>query len=191
MIATATVGELQAYAADASGATTDPPTATGYATTAGGSLLLIRDLIRMAGNTLHYLCVFDDTSSRPLYFGRAKRLATPDQRLALHAGDRGCTYPGCPAPGYICETHHVTEWAHGGTTDIDNLTFVCPSHHRMIGTTDHRWRTTRNGRGRTQWTAPHHIDPHGTPRTNSYHHGADHIDEQIGTAVAPSADRPP
>ena len=204
VIATATVGELQAYAATAggvygdvpavsasSGATADPPTPTGYATTAGGSLLPIRDLIRMAGKTLPYLCVFDDTSGRPLYFGRATRLATPDQRLVLHAGDRGCTYPGCPAPGYICETHHVTGWVDGGATDIDNLTFVCPSHHRMIGTTDHRWRTTKNGRGRTQWTAPHHIDPSGTPRTNSYHHGSDHIEEQIDTSFTRDADRPP
>lgn len=35
---------------------------------------------------------------------------------------RGCTHPGCHVPGYLCEAHHITEWAHDGPTDIDNPT---------------------------------------------------------------------
>lgn len=173
VIATATVQDLQEHA--------------GVAVTGGGSLLPMRDLIRMASRTLPYLCVFDEHSSMPLYLGRAKRLASPAQRLALHATDRGCTYPACPTPGYVCETHHLDEWADGGRTDITNLTFVCPSHHRLVGTGRSRWRTTRSGRGRTQWTAPDHIDPTGTPRTNSFHRS----DERIGGVIAPTADQPP
>lgn len=186
VIATATVGELQRYAGidsgsvpvGAAGAHNDvlaPLASGGYATTGGGSLLPIRDLIRMAGRALPYLCLFDDHTGRPLHFGRARRLATPDQRLALHAADRGCTHPGCPAPGYICESHHLREWADGGGTDIDNLTFVCPTHHRMVGTDHTRWRTTKNRAGRTQWTPPRHVDPTGHPRINSYHHSEERI----------------
>lgn len=188
VIATATVQELQEHA--------------GLANTGGGSLLPMRDLIRMASHSLPYLCVFDEHAERPLYFGRAKRLAGPDQRLALHATDRGCTHPGCPAPGYICETHHIHEWADGGSTDIDNLTFTCPTHHRLIGTDNRRWRTTTSRRGRTQWIAPHHVDPAATPRINSYHHGAEQMGaeqtggEQTGREPAvgvhaPNTDQPP
>ncbi len=153
IIATATVRDLQQQA--------------GVATTAGGSLLPIRELITMAARTDRYLAIFDDHHSRPLYLGRAKRLASADQRVMLCANDRGCTFPGCSMPASMSEVHHVREWADGGSTDINNLTLVCPSHHRLIGS--NRWRTTRHG-GRTHWTPPHHIDPTGTPRTNTYHH---------------------
>ena len=198
VIATATVGDLQRYAGidsgsvtvDMGGGHTDIPAplaAGGYAATGGGSLLPIRDLIRMAGHTQPYLCIFDDHTGRPLYLGRAKRLATPDQRLVLHATDRGCTYPSCPAPGYICETHHVHEWADGGNTDITNLTFACPAHHRLVGADPTRWRTTKNRAGRTQWTPPHHVDPTGTARVSNYHHAESHI----GNPTGPDAAQPP
>lgn len=59
-------------------------------------------------------------------------IATTDQRIVLHAKDRGCTHPGCPVPGYLCEVHHIDEWTHDGPTDIDNLTFACGPHHRLL-----------------------------------------------------------
>jgi len=83
--------------------------------------LPVRDLIRAASHAHHYLSIFED-DSRPLYLGRTKRIASADQRIVLHAKDRGCTHPGCHVPGYLCEVHHLTEWADGGDTDIDNLT---------------------------------------------------------------------
>jgi hypothetical protein len=42
----------------------------GRAVTGGGTLLPMRDLIRMARHAYHYLAVFDEHSSRPLYLGR-------------------------------------------------------------------------------------------------------------------------
>lgn len=158
IIATATVRDLQEQA--------------GVATTAGGSLLPIRDLVAMAGRTQRYLALFDNHDGRRLYLGRAKRLATTDQRLLLCASDRGCTYPGCSMPASMSEVHHIREWANGGGTDIDNLTLVCPTHHRLIGTEPGRWRTSKYG-GRTHWTPPHHVDPTGKTRINTYHHPED------------------
>lgn len=60
-------------------------TGAGLAVTGGGSLLPIRDLIRMASHAYHYLCVFDKHTERALYLGRSKRIASADQRIVLHA----------------------------------------------------------------------------------------------------------
>ena len=57
----------------------------GRAMTGGGTLLPTRDLIRMASHAYHYLSVFDEHQSRPLYLGRARRIASADQRVVLYA----------------------------------------------------------------------------------------------------------
>jgi hypothetical protein len=63
---------------------------TGHAVTAGGTLLPIPDLIRMSAHAYHYLALFDGANGRALWLGRTKRLASADQRIMLHAKDRGC-----------------------------------------------------------------------------------------------------
>ncbi len=139
--------------------------ATGRAVTGGGTVLPMRDLIRMASHAYHYLAVFDKHSNRPLYLGRTRRIASPDQRVVMYSLHRGCTHPGCDVPGYWAEVHHVTEWAAGGLTDADNLTFACPPYHKLI---DEGWRTRKLPDGRTEWIPPPHLDR--GPRTNDYHH---------------------
>jgi len=152
VIATATVDQLCS--------------AAGHAVTGSGSLLPMRDLITMAGNALHYLCVFESHSERPLYLGRAKRLASADQRLALHAADRGCTAPACDVAGDRCEVHHVDDWSDGGPTDIDKLTFSCgPDHGRVA---PGGWRTRKRRDGRTEWIPPPGRGLRGG--VNDFHH---------------------
>lgn len=138
---------------------------TGRAVTGGGTLLPMRDVIRMASHAYHYLAVFDEHTSRPLYLGRSRRIATPDQRIVLYAHDRGCTHPGCDAPGYWCEVHHLNEWAAGGTTDADNLTFACVPHHKLA---EKGWRTRKSRQGDTEWIPAPQLD-RGS-RTNDFHH---------------------
>jgi hypothetical protein len=140
---------------------------TGVAVTGGGTLLPISDVRRLARHAQHYLLLFDDTSGRPLYLGHTQRLAGPDQRIVLHATDRGCSAPGCDVPGYLCEVHHVEDWCADGRTDIDNLTFACGPHHRLLK--PGAWRTRKHPDGRTEWIPPPHLDT-GQPRTNTYHH---------------------
>ena len=153
---------------------------SGVAVTGGGTLVPMRDALRMARHAHHYLVVIDD-AGRPLYLGRGKRIASPDQRIVLHATDRGCTFPGCPQPGYHCQTHHaVTDWAAGGHTNIDQLTFVCDIHHALAGPTDLDWHTTKTTNtnphpGRTYWIPPPHIDPTRRPRINHFHHPGEHL----------------
>ena len=151
VIATATIQDLHAK--------------TGHAVTASGTYLPIRDLIRMATPAYHYLSIFDGVTGRALWLGRTKRIASPDQRIVLHANDRGCSHPGCDMPGYLCEVHHVDDWAQGGPTDIDNLTFACPPHHKLLGK---GWRTTKLTNGQTQWTPPPQLPLPSD--TNDYHH---------------------
>ena len=138
---------------------------TGRAVTGGGTVLPMRDVIRMASHAYHYLAVFAEHSGRPLYLGRSRRIASPDQRVVLYAKDRGCTHPGCDAPGYWCEVHHVDEWSAGGLTDADKLTFACAPHHKLI---EKGWRTRKLPDGRTEWIPPPHLDR--GQRTNDYHH---------------------
>ncbi|BBZ07294.1 hypothetical protein MDOR_14630 [Mycolicibacterium doricum] len=101
IVATATLGELER--------------AAGWADTGGGNRIPIRDLIRMAGQSRHYLAVFDDHTEEVLYFGRARRCATTAQRLALFARDRGCTHPSCTVPFYWCESTTPATSATAGT----------------------------------------------------------------------------
>lgn len=140
--------------------------AAGFAVTGGGTMVPMRDLIRMAGHAYHYLCVFDEHTERPIYLGRSKRIASADQRIALHATDRGCTAPGCDVPGYLTEVHHVDEWANGGLTNIDTLTFACKGHHPLIKPGG--WKTRKRKDGRTEWIPPPHLPITGG--TNTFHH---------------------
>jgi hypothetical protein len=57
----------------------------GHAVTAGGTMLPMSTVIRPASMSYHYLAVFDHHTSMPLYLGRTKRIATPGQRIVLHA----------------------------------------------------------------------------------------------------------
>jgi Domain of unknown function (DUF222) len=138
---------------------------TGRAVTGGGTLLPMRDVIRMASHAYHYLAVFDEHSNRPLYLGRTRRIASSDQRVVLYAKDRGCTHPGCDVPGYWSEVHHVEEWSAGGATNVDTLTFSCKAHHKLI---EIGWRTRKLPDGSTEWIPPPQLGL--PPGTNDYHH---------------------
>jgi len=69
---------------------------------------------------------------QPLLVGRTERTATAAQRRALAARDRGCIIPGCGIPAEVCQTHHVADWAAGGSTDVPNLVLLCWAHHRQV-----------------------------------------------------------
>jgi Domain of unknown function (DUF222) len=81
----------------------------GWAVTGGGSLLPMRDVIRLAGQAHHYLAVFNQHTQVPLYLGRSHRLASPGQRIVLYATDRGCTRPGCTGARWHPATRPRTE----------------------------------------------------------------------------------
>ena len=55
-----------------------------------------------------------DGDGRVVDVGRAKRLATADQRRALRAMHRTCAAPDCPVRFGDCDIHHLKEWKEGG-----------------------------------------------------------------------------
>lgn len=161
---------------------------TGIATTATGGVVPIADALRMAEDA-HPVLVLFDHRGRPLHLGRTRRLASPDQRLALIAASGGCTRPGCDAPPSLAAVHHVHEWRDGGATDIDNLDLACDHCHGLVGDGPGGWRTQTvadgaDHAGRTEWIAPPHIDPEGRPRVNHRHHVAEILDAAITHARA-------
>ncbi|HEX5144409.1 MAG TPA: HNH endonuclease signature motif containing protein [Mycobacterium sp.] len=153
MVITTTLHDLQA--------------GTGHGLTGGGSLLPMAEVIRQAAAAHHYLAVFDNHTEEPLYLGRAKRLASKAQRIVLYAKDRGCTRPGCTAPAYHSEVHHVTDWAAGGQTNITDETLACGPDNRRVKPGG--WTTRKRKDGRTEWIPPQQLDT-GQARVNNYHH---------------------
>jgi hypothetical protein len=136
----------------------------GKALTGGGTLLPMSDVIRLGSHAHHYLAIFDKGKALALYHTR--RLASPAQRIVLHAKDRGCTFPGCTVPGYLCEVHHNNPYATNPVTDINHLSFACGPNHKLA---DQGWTTRKNARGDTEWIPPPHLD-RGQPRINTFHH---------------------
>src|SRR5215217_4892276 len=146
----------------------DLEAAAGFGVTAGGSLLPLSDVIRQASQSHHYLVVYDKHTPEKIYCGRAKRFATPGQRIVLHALDRGCTRPGCTAPGYWSQVHHVEGWAKDhGQTNINTMTLACGGDNRLVEQSG--WTTRKRKDGRTEWIPPPHLDT-GQSRVNNYHH---------------------
>jgi hypothetical protein len=149
--------------------------AAGHAVTGGGTLLPMKDVIRLASHAHHYLCIYDKHTREPLYLGRTKRLASAAQRIVLYNLEGGCTRPGCTAPPYQTQVHHIQGWAaENGPTDINLLTLACGPDNRLA---EHGWTVRKRKDGRTEWIPPAHLDT-GQPRVNNYHHPEKYLIDQ-------------
>ncbi|NKS21682.1 DUF222 domain-containing protein [Rhodococcus hoagii] len=97
----------------------------------------------------------------PIDLGRTSRTVSKKQRRALIARDHGCAFPGCGAVPAHCEGHHVTHWADGGPTDLDNLVLLCRYHHQLL---HHSHWEVKIGTDRHPWfTPPSAVDPYKKP----------------------------
>ncbi len=99
-----TVAELLAAAGPSGGGSADVVTdaATDAASVQAGTPLSPSAAARIAELAMILL-----GTRIPLAVGRTARTATPAQRRALAARDRGCIIPGCGIPAEACQTHHV------------------------------------------------------------------------------------
>ncbi|MFL6163146.1 MAG: DUF222 domain-containing protein [Jatrophihabitantaceae bacterium] len=144
---------------------TDLERRAGWATTHHGGTLTIDDALRLAaqGNVLP--AVLDDAGGI-LAYGRGRRLASPGQRKALFARDRGCTFPGCDRPAAKSEIHHATDWATGGLTDLNSMAIACGYHNNEAPKSG--WRTVMLN-GVPHWQPPP-WHPIQQPQRNHLHH---------------------
>src|SRR5262245_18630758 len=72
----------------------------------------------------------NDAEGRTIAVGRRTRTIPAAIRRSLELRDRGCRFPGCGLR--FCDAHHITHWADGGATRLDNLALLCRRHHRAV-----------------------------------------------------------
>ena len=107
-----------------------------------------------------------NTRGGVLAYGRGRRLASPGQRKALFARDRGCTFPGCDRSAAQSEIHHTTDWALGGHTNLDTMAIACGYHNTEAP--KNGWRTVMIN-GTPHWQPPP-WHPEQQPQRNHLHH---------------------
>jgi len=74
--------------------------------------------------------VIVDDQRVPLDMGRHKRLFPAHLRTALYLRDQGCIK--CGAPAGRTHAHHITHWADGGITSVNNGALLCPGCHANV-----------------------------------------------------------
>ena len=84
--------------------------------------------------------------------GRAKRLATAEQRTAIEAMHATCVHPDCSVSIDDCRIHHTTPWQYGGRTDLADLAPVCETHHHLVH--EGGWELTIEPDRTATWTRP-------------------------------------
>ena len=75
--------------------------------------------------------ILETGDGEPLDIGRKTRVIPPSIRRALKRRDRGCRFPNCTNTRFV-DGHHITHWADGGATRLDNLVLLCRHHHRLL-----------------------------------------------------------
>ena len=128
----------------------------GVGVTGGGTVMPITEVIRLAAHANHYLAVFDKATGSALDLFRAKRVASPAQRIMLIGREGGCTKPCCTVGAYGAQVHHVwPDWVDGGNTNVDELGLACGPDNRMVDRRrlDHHHQRPRRSR----------MDPTPTP----------------------------
>lgn len=93
-----------------------------------GDTLNVVDILRLGAAKFDVMALHD-TDGQPLTLGRANRLASFFQRIALYAAQGVCGCPDCTSAAIHNDAHHIRAWDNGGSTDVANLTLVCPLHH--------------------------------------------------------------
>ncbi len=83
--------------------------------------------------------------------GRRRRTVGWRLRKALEARDGGCRFPGCESRART-HAHHITPWAEGGETAMNNLVLLCPFHHRAVH--EGGWRVEMDESGALRFLNP-------------------------------------
>ncbi len=91
-------------------------------------------------------------NSEVLDLGRSRRLPGRAIRRAMAARSATCEIGDCDTTWSHCDAHHLTHWADGGETSLDNLRWACPHHHWLLH--DGGWTTRTEPDGRVTLVRP-------------------------------------
>ena len=94
------------------------------------------------------------------------RLFTEQQRLAMFARDKGCSYWGCDSTFSWTQAHHVTDFAITRRTSVDDGALACTANHATFEKMG--WRSEMIN-GYPHWIPPSWVDPDHRPRRNHVH----------------------
>lgn len=141
----------------------------GVVPTAVGTLLPIKDLIRLGSDQNDFLALLEEGTGNLIELGKFKRTADLHAYLGLVASQGGDTTPGSERPAALCEIHHIKAWKNGGRSTADNLALV---GHNVHDNTDddhvsrNKWWSYCTSTGHLVWRPPKDIDPERKPRMN-------------------------
>lgn len=126
-----------------------------------------------------------DAKGAALDVGRKRRTVPSAMRRALESRDGDiCRFPGCSVRR--TDAHHLTHWADGGRTRLENLVLLCRRHHRAVH--EGGWSVGLEPRAAEGWPADRCRV--GTSRAPEEGIPEDGAPEGRGRAPArPSADR--
>lgn len=93
----------------------------------------------------------DGEHGQPLKLGRTKRTVSAWQARQIRNRDKGCRFCDCGRTRGL-QMHHINHWAHGGTTDDDNLISLCWHHHRLVH--EGGWRIRKDEQERLRFIRP-------------------------------------
>jgi hypothetical protein len=156
---------------------TVPVTVVGGAA-AGGSAVMGSGAVIDAATARQLACdasvsrLISGPANEPLDVGRASRSIPTAIARQLLVEDRHCRWPGCYAPAWSCEGHHVVWWdgPYCGQTKLVNLALLCWLHHHLVHK-DSGWQL--------------HLDADTRGLTVSYR------GRHVGTTHPPGRQRPP
>ena len=137
---------------------------TGIATIDGIDTAIPASAVRrLAADTQVIPCVLGG-NSEILDWGRARRLFSPAQKLALAERDGGCI--SCGAPPAFTHGHHLRWWTRdAGPTDLGNGVLLCTGCHHRLHSDGWEIRIDGPGASARVWLIPPAwIDPDRTPR---------------------------
>lgn len=118
---------------------------------------------RLAADLQVIPCVLGG-DSETLDWGRARRLFSPAQKVALAERDGGCAFCGAPPPW--THGHHIAWWDRDtGPTDIENGVLLCTGCHHRVHSDGWEIRIDGRGTAASVWfVPPPWIDADRTPR---------------------------
>ena len=117
--------------------------------------------------------------------GRRRRTVGWRLRKALEARDGGCRFPGCDSRART-HAHHITPWADGGETAMNNLVLLCPFHHRAVH--EGGWQVEMDEPGAPRFFNPPGVRVPAVPVAPDIGVLAPRADSLIGPPASPAQD---